>query len=230
MNIILEGIVGSKAYGLDTALKVVPYYNKDGFDTYIVNNDKNLYAIFDGMGTSPQARRASETARDFFEKNEGSRYNFEILRMLLDAANLEVIQTWGGTTAVITAIDNWGCLNWVAVGDSRLYVLKDNRIKQMTSDEGVENIVYNHVGSTEMKVTQLGQLQPTKWDKFMICSDGITGDRDPDLMSDETVEKCLRLGSAKAAADGLLKASSKKDDKSIIVVFRQDIIFPGAVA
>lgn len=200
------------------ASKLIPYYDTRGFDTLICESDKGLYAIFDGMGVSEGARFASSYAKEFMEKIPSSS-NFEELKYHLDNVSKHIGEnSIGGTTATIVAIDFSGNLHYVHCGDSRLYILKNNRVKQITADEGVENILYNYIGRHGKGVCQLGYIEADEWDKFMLCSDGVTGDRYPDLIDDSIIEHNLNQEvDPEIICEYILSISTKKDDKSIII-------------
>lgn len=209
---------------LKVASKLIPYYDQLGFDGLVCDESCGIFCIFDGMGTSEDARIASGEAVNYFENLPGVSWHFEILRHCLDniSAQLKQMNLSTGTTATVVHVDRVGYLHYAHVGDSRLYVLNDNRVKQVTADEGVENILYNYLGKYGVGVCQLGMIEPEKWDKFMLCSDGITGDREPDLMDDKTVEHNLKQDvDPEKICEYFLTLSSKKDDKSIIVVVKE---------
>lgn len=200
--------------------KVIPYYDKQGYDVAICNTEQNLFAVFDGMGTSKGARRASKLAAGILQSHfetsgindwRGLAYAFTHFN---DVAKRD--PSVGGTTGVAVFIERGGRVHYAAVGDSRLYVLRKGRVKQITSDEGVENMLLNYLGAGSIGVAQAGYID--EWDRLLLVSDGITGDREPDLVTDEEIESCLKCTKLADVVTTLVEVSSKSDDKTIVVV------------
>lgn len=195
-----------------SASVIRPHYDEKGFDTVVVDDINGKYAVFDGMGVSEGARFASSTLKAQFEM-AGSQ-SYQDLAEFLNYVNQIVKKQMGGSTATIVKLIGEE-LHFAHLGDSRLYILLDGRVKQITADEGYGNILYNHVGGYK-GVCQLGIIP--KWDKFMICSDGITGDWPEQWIPDSDIEVILNNFDPEEACHELIAASKKNDDKSVIVV------------
>lgn len=208
---------------LKVASLSVPYYSKRGYDSMIVDTIYNLYGVFDGIGVSRESAWASRLAQSIVSTIAATSEVHEIERRdtlrnaLLEASRLVRERPGAGTTATIAQIDEDNILHYAHAGDSRLYVLYDGRVKQVTADEGYGNLLLNWIGSPEQQIFQYGSI--SKWDAFMLCTDGITGDWEDQLLSDEEIEDILTNASPDEAAESLVKASKKNDDKSIIVVY-----------
>lgn len=208
---------------MNATSSLVPYYDDRGFDALVCDEKKGLFGIFDGMGTHEDARTASNTAADYFASIEDTNLHFEVLRHHLNVLKGKIagLHLSTGTTATIVHVDRVGHLHFAHCGDSRLYIFRNIRVKQITADEGVENILYNYIGDYGLGICQLGFIDVKDWDRFMLCSDGVTGDRFPDIIPDLTVEDHLLYSETpEIAVNGLLQESTKHDDKSIIVVFK----------
>ena len=197
-----------------------PFYDEKGFDAYIMDEDHRMFGIFDGMGTSEGARGAANLAANMFFKRRADGLDAGGMGAIIDdvSKSIAVHFPTDGTTAVVARIDSEGRLHWASVGDSRLYVLKDNRVKQMTADEGVGNRLLNYCGPYTHGCCQIGVLDADQWDTFMLCSDGITGDWKDQLLSDVEIETVLNEYEPQDAAQKLYQLSKKDDDKTVIVV------------
>lgn len=205
---------------MKVASKLIPYYSESGFDTLIADEKKQLFAVFDGMGTSSDSLSSAAFLQNNFNRARFALKNYQELANRIGGCQdkINILYPSGGATATIVIINGRGDLHYAHVGDSRLYVLKGTRVKQITADEAVENVLYNYVGKYGRGVNQLGFIENTEWDAFLLCSDGITGDRTPDLVTDQQIEEALIFGAtAQDALERILKLSTKKDDKSIIV-------------
>jgi serine/threonine protein phosphatase PrpC len=97
------------------------------------------------------------------------------------------------------------------VGDSRVYLLRKGKLEQLTTDHSLtqalldagtltpeealnhryKNVLYKYLGCKEGgQGTNPRQLKPEVGDRFLLCSDGVTGGAD-----DATLEKLLNQGS-----------------------------------
>ena len=205
---------------MNVAVKNVPYYDEEGFDSYIFDDDHKLVGIFDGMGTSEDARNAAKLCANLIFKERSTGPNAIALGALIDQASRSIAVSFpnGGTTAVVARVDSKGDLHYASIGDSRLYVLKDKRVKQMTADEGINNQLLNYCGPLTRGCVQIGEIHADDWDKFMLCSDGITGDWREQQIGDHLIEITLAEMGAAAACEKLYQLSKKDDDKTVIVV------------
>ena len=197
-----------------------PHYDEKGFDSWIADDGHRLFAIFDGMGTSEGARGAALLAANLFNQKRSTGMDALEMGATIDEASKAIAVHFptDGTTAVVTRIDSEGNLHWASIGDSRLYVMHETRVKQITTDEGVGNRLLNYCGPYTKGCCQLGMLEPDQWDAFMICSDGITGDWKEQLLSDVDIERVLLDYPPQDACHKLYQISKKDDDKTVIVV------------
>ena len=197
-----------------------PYYDEQGYDAFLVNEEHRIFGVFDGMGTSEGARSAAKMASVMFFKRKADGLDASGLGATIDdiSKSIAVHYPTDGTTVVIVRIDSEDRLHWACIGDSRLYVMHGKRVKQVTADEGVGNRLLNYCGPYTHGCCQIGVLDDDQWDSFMICSDGITGDWKEQLIRDEMIEMILNEFDPQDAAHELCKISKKDDDKTVIVV------------
>ena len=195
-------------------------------DAYFKNSEQQLFGVFDGVGGSEDGRGAAMSA----ERTVGQLsaiYNMsrpEHLASALNKASENIIKDGlkGSTTGALARVVNYEgvpSLVFAAAGDSRIYVVDVNgQARLITHDEGVGNRIYNYLGRGRDTVTQYGAIPLSKGDKIVICSDGITGDFAPDLMSDERLGSIVHHSrNAEDAAKNLTIEASKKDDRTAIV-------------
>jgi serine/threonine protein phosphatase PrpC len=125
-----------------------------------------------------------------------------------------------GTLAkVINRPDGKKAVMYAQVGDSRLYVIHpDGNAELVTKDEGFENKITNALGhDSEKTCVQFGYREIKSGDKIMLCSDGITGDKGDDLMSEEEVGRTVAGVDTASAAQALVHQARKFDDRTAIV-------------
>lgn len=211
---------------MKSALLSRPYYDDKGFDSNIFDDQHRMYGVFDGMGVSEGARGASALVANLFFKRRADGYDAVQLGGLIDEASKSIAVHFpnDGTTATVARVDSAGILHFAHVGDSRLYVLKDGRVKQVTADEGIGNRLLNYCGPYTHGCVQIGMLDADEWDSFMLCSDGITGDWKEQKLSDKLIEDILTNPEMDVAkmCFALEKESKKDDDKTVIVVAKHE--------
>lgn len=197
-------------------------------DSILLRPDIELYGVFDGVGGSVDGRLASQTVANVLNKI-GDEYRFEKgshLAWALNQANKVVCDTVkdGSTTAsvaqVIKRYDGKHLL-WASVGDSRIYIVdKNGNADQITEDEGYGRFITNALGMDKNNghIKQFGELKLNSGDRVVICSDGITGDYEPDLMSKETIGRIVSTArTPREASINLTATATKKDDRTVVV-------------
>ncbi len=126
MNYEIRSIIGTRKVQEDAAGGCV--------------TDNGLFVVVcDGIGSRAEGGASSKlTVSRFIEmyKNEYDGHFPKFITKAADITDMEVNEQFGkgcGTTVVAAHIkDNE--LNWFSVGDSRLYIIRDGRMKQITKD------------------------------------------------------------------------------------------------
>jgi protein phosphatase len=195
-------------------------------DAVAVRPDLGLVVVADGVGGASSgdvaSHLAAEVVSERFERQTPQRDDAERARLFVEAAVEEAnvaIWDWSqghdacggmGTTVVAGFFGR----NWLAiahVGDSRLYVLRDGLLVQLTRDHSFiqevvdqgffrsldeargygisDNILTRALGTqAEVKVSsELVDLRPG--DLFLFCTDGLSG-----LVPDAWLEQILNAG------------------------------------
>ena len=198
-------------------------------DALLRRDDIQLYGVFDGAGGHEGGRAASRLSRDVVNSyTRGEINSGAALASILNEAAKRVDQdpNAGYSTGVLAkVIDRNGrrMLSYASVGDSRLYVMhKDGTVEQVTQDEGEGNRITNALGMPmnegDFIVKQWGDIEIRDGDKFMLCSDGITGDYGDQLMSNSEIGQIMsKAKSPSEAAMRLTAAARKHDDRTVIV-------------
>lgn len=207
-----------------------------GQDTTLAEPKLGLFGVFDGLGGLPAGDVASQLAAGTVKavyQNQASAKDAAGLhtqiRAALDSAEANLNQRSRthadeqglATTATLLHLATVGgrpLASYAHVGDSRLYMLRDGKLQQLTKDEGRANWLDQALGMLHA-IEQIGQLDMRVGDRFMLCSDGITGDWPAELLGEKQLAAALgRTRNPKQAARQLLAISRKQDDKSIVVV------------
>ncbi len=229
-----------------------------------VNEDRiflgrNFFVLADGMGGYEGGQIASQSAveavRDFFEKEGERRVTEETVREAVLGANRAILSRKMksrefqdmGTTLIVTAVSG-GRLYWAHVGDSRLYVMKDGALTQITKDHSFvmtlleegkitkeemrghprKNEITRAVGIRPSLDVDTGCLALDAPLLVLICSDGLSA-----LLDDEVIRASLaRCGNGEDAlrdcAEELLRevydAGATDNISAIFIQFTPDAI------
>ena len=188
--------------------------NEDRVCAKQVNEDTWLFAIADVLGGQPGGEVAADAAMAVMENFQPQAGDFEQqVTGLLLKANEEIIKKGElqpnfccmGSTADVVLLRDYK-VYWAHIGDSRLYHLRKNQLKQVTSDQNLAGELFEEGQITEEErdvhpglgfLTQsLGEddIEPDSGsfklypgDLFMLCSDGLH-----DLISWKTIQYVLR--------------------------------------
>lgn len=147
-----------------------------------------------------------------------------------------------GTGTTLTGVyldDRAGEPQWVAlnIGDSRVYLLRDDRLVQVTTDHSVvqeliaagklspeeaeghpySNVITRAVGASELTAPDYVTIDLRAGDRFVICSDGLTKE-----LTDYGIQHFLRENADPAACvDAMLTAAldnGGRDNVTLIVL------------
>ena len=225
-------------------------------DRILCDTGPGIFAVVDGMGGEPAGEQAAELAlsciRRRLEQKTGT--VSRRIREAITAANNEIHSAaqkrreWRGMACVLTvAVVEDGCLHIGHVGDTRLYMIRANQMRKLTSDHspvGVReeagelneleamrhprrNEVYRDVGSERHRPDDedfIDYLQvPFEADSaFLLCSDGLT-----DMVPSGDILKTVyrHAGDARACAQALVRMANDaggRDNVSVIVIEGRD--------
>lgn len=110
---------------------------------------------------------------------------------------------------------------WMNIGDSRLYLMRDGNLRQISTDHSMRNLtgdptqpsnlIYNCLGSGEgfTPFADFGSLDLEDGDRLLICSDGLT-----DMVSDEEIAANFSPKSLIEKA----KSAGGEDNISVIIL------------
>ena len=213
-------------------------------DAPIVSEKLRLYGVADGMGGHKGGEVASPSARDdLLRELEGKTPSVAALSGAIEEVNRQIyhqqehddaLTGMGTTLSVLWMSDNFVYIGHV--GDSRVYLLRDGEVKQMTLDhslveqlvrEGVlteeeaqnhpmRNIITRAIGTDESVEVDVVVEERRKGDLWLACSDGLHG-----LVDDRQMRDALRQYAPEKAADVLLKAAldaGGRDNVTLVIV------------
>ena len=200
-----------------------------------VESRGTLLIVADGMGGYAAGEIASRTAVEAVvnayygnlsdDMTEGlTRAVRYANRAVLDEANREAERRGMGTTLALAVV--WaGQLAVANVGDSRVYLIREGRIAQISRDHSLvaellaggeitpeqarhhrmRNVVTRSLGGRpEVDIDVYPPLRLRRGDIILVCSDGLWG-----MLSTEQMLQIIQSHSAQAAADALVAAANE---------------------
>ena len=194
-------------YSARTDVGMIRSGNEDNF-AVDANGDRGLFVVADGMGGHAAGEVASEMAVQIIGlelaglKNLDDQASGEKVMEALKKANrnihdrtiAEVDKQGMGTTASVLVVANTRYLIG-QVGDSRVYLLRDGALKQLTKDHSYvqeqvdagfltpeqaryhpySNVITRCVGASPEVQPDVYQGEVKLGDLFLVASDGLTG-------------------------------------------------------
>lgn len=222
-------------FRLATAEAKQPYERDQ--DVTLRDDRNGLYGVFDGMGSADDSRRVAETVAHVLQERSGEvedSHDAESVKRWIEEclgqAHNETVDIDGATTASVVKVitDNEGERRavWASVGDSRIYIASnEGAVRRITRDEGgldagqPGHTINNVIGVRDRyEFRQTGDVVLNPGDRLLIVSNGITGDKEEELLNDQEIADAVNGKTAEDAARSLIDISRKYDDKSVVVV------------
>jgi protein phosphatase len=214
-------------------------------DAYVVDPQRELFAVADGMGGHRGGEVASHTAIEALRAAIASGANVEIAitranTAVIDRASGDVELSGMGTTLTALVVAGPSSLLVGHVGDSRAYLLHDGEMTRITDDHSlVEELVRDGRLTPEQAeahpqraiVTRALGVDPdvdvdlypidvTTGDRIILCSDGLTT-----MVRDRDVERIARNEpDPQRAAESLLSAANNAGGDDNITVVIVDVL------
>jgi len=227
-------------------------------DSFLVSEDLQLFVVADGMGghsggeyasrlavatmeevlqsmnSDPEATVISGVNSEETEYGDRLKYAIEVAgQKIFDQAIYDPDLKGMGTTITTVMVDKQ--LAYVAnVGDSRVYLLREDDIKQLTTDHSLvseqmraglisekdakkhklKNIITRSVGYQEEVEIDVTKVELKTGDKILLCSDGLTN-----MIEDKEIQNIINTSDIQSSCRALInKANEKGGDDNITVV------------
>jgi serine/threonine protein phosphatase PrpC len=215
-----------------------------------------LLAVSDGMGGAAAGEIASaitvESLKNWLHEDHKGMATGLLIEEAVGEANRNVFdaaQSDGrqGMGATLTAVLVRGPMAHIAeVGDSRAYLIRDGRIRQVTRDQSYvqmlveqglltrdqaesspyRNVILQAMGQRQQVVVALGRLELRQGDRFLLCSDGLSGK----LTDDEMREIVVLNEGFEAAGRRLIDLANQRGGEDNITVVLAEVSGEGLSA
>ncbi|HEX6395631.1 MAG TPA: Stp1/IreP family PP2C-type Ser/Thr phosphatase [Acidimicrobiales bacterium] len=209
-----------------------------------------LFAVADGMGGAAAGEVASATAVEGLQDAFGQAGE-ATPEALMEAARTANRAVWNqaeanpemrgmGTTLVALALVDGGRLAAVNIGDSRLYLLRGDEFRQVTSDHNLvaelvaegriskeeaefhprRNIMTRALGVDPDVEVDLFVEEPRPGDRYLLCSDGLPRE----LRDDHMVSILRRFADPEEAAKELVDEAKRRGGNDNITAVVVDVV------
>ena len=233
------------------------YKRKYNEDTILTHPDCSLFVVADGMGGHSAGDLASQFITNELQKlqlsDDDLQISIEQIEATLADANEKIYsghlfnnsdfnnkdsnnkETVAGSTVVIVYIvDDMCCCLWV--GDSRLYIFRNNKLYQITKDHSLvqdmidsgqltyeqakshpkANVITRAIGADKNLKIDINQFEIHSGDKLLLCSDGLYNEISSDVIISSLQKKNTDHIANKLLGEVLLGDAS--DNISMIVI------------
>lgn len=220
-------------------------------DSFVADADHQLFLVADGMGGQENGERASGMAAEIiprvvYDGLAAHQDAGQAVRQALAAANEAIVQAGQhmpqgrrmGTTAVL-AVHKHGQVYVAGLGDSRAYLIRGERVDQLTVDHSVaqalvasgaltpeeargspwQHVLHKFLGCAEMaEGAEVRPFTPQAGDRLLLGTDGLTNH-----ISEEDLREGDRWSDPQAWADRLvdlaLQRGSRDNVTCVVVAF-----------
>jgi PPM family protein phosphatase len=224
-------------------------------DRFFVDANRQLFLVADGMGGQEFGERASGMAAEIIPKVIQDRLAAReaadnAVRAALEEANRAIVsagqaQTAGrrmGTTAVL-AVQQADKVFVAGLGDSRAYLIRGERVDQLTVDHTVadalerngtltseqarqspwKNVLYKFLGCAEMTDgADVRPFTPRAGDRLLLASDGLTNFISPEDLTAGAANCRSPQEWAEELIQTALERGSKDNVTCVLVAFDQE--------
>jgi len=212
-----------------------------------------LYIVADGMGGAAGGDLASQMAVHVTLSKYYQDEELDVSRSLAKAvqiANQKIHERghtdpvcWGMGTTIVAAVVHRNKLDIMNVGDSRAYLLRDQKIKLISTDHSLvqeqvraglltqeeaavhprRNVLSRNLGYAPETYPDFATYTLRKGDMLLLCSDGLWGQ-----VSDAEQAEFLQTYEPQIAADKLVDLANRRggpDNISVIILRVDNLLF-----
>ncbi len=231
---------------------VVGNFRDNNEDRCLADRENRYFLVADGMGGQSAGEKASELAIEIISDRLERLVDFatgkdvcEAIDEAVSSANAEIMALGEldaryknmGTTITL-AVFAGGVLYVGGVGDSRVYLLRNRQLEQLTKDHSLtqalvdagtisqedaaghryKNVLYRYLGTKEGSAgTECREIKPQAGDRLVLCTDGVT-----DGLTNESLAELLQtIDDPQNAAEAIVSAAlegGSRDNVTCIVL------------
>ncbi|PPE68655.1 serine/threonine-protein phosphatase [Caldimonas thermodepolymerans] len=217
---------------------------------YCYTRDAGLFALADGMGGHPEGEVASQIALQtmaaLFQRDarpalkDPVRFLHDAIiaghHQLLRYATEKALIDTPRTTVVACVLQN-GAAYWAHCGDSRLYLVRGDKLIARTRDHSYSelqetlngvvplgekfnrNVLFTCLGSPGKPVVDaVGPMLLQSGDRIMLCSDGLWSSVPDQVITEQMATRPISDAVPELVEQALRRAGSKSDNVTVLAV------------
>jgi protein phosphatase len=224
-------------------------------DRYVADAEKHVFLVADGMGGQDFGERASGMAAEIIPRvlndclahhgNAGAAVQkalAEANQAIVHAGQYQAAGRRMGTTAVL-AVQQADQVYVAGLGDSRAYLIRGDRVEQLTVDHTVadalerngtlthdqaqqspwRNVLYKFLGCAEMtEGAEVRPFTPQAGDHLVLATDGLTNHVTPDDLRAGAARRPDPQGWADELVKLALERGSRDNVTCVVVAFDRE--------
>jgi len=234
-------------YGLSNIGK----FRANNEDAYLIDPSNGIFAVADGMGGHNAGEVASWMAIEIFSHlNSSEAYKdlkpskrfvriFEFIHRLINSVSSKSPMLYQMGTTLTVLLLKRGKYYIGHIGDSRVYLIRKGKLKQLTKDDTLvqsrvdqglitpeearhsndAHILIKALGVGELPKFQFLKGRAKKKDIFLLTSDGLTDE----LSDDEIIEIIGLSPDLKSSVENLIRSVMEKEAKDNITVIMVEV-------
>jgi serine/threonine protein phosphatase PrpC len=203
---------------------------------YCYTRDAGLFALADGMGGHPEGEVASQLALQTlaarFQREAKIAGHHQLLRYATERALIDTPRT-----TIVACLLQGQAAYWAHCGDSRLYLVRGNRLIARTRDHSYtelqqalpqvvpigermnRNVLFTCLGSPGKPVIDTaGPLRMQPGDRVLLCSDGLWGALSDTAICEQMARQPLSDAVPELVEQALRRAGPKSDNVTVLCV------------
>jgi serine/threonine protein phosphatase PrpC len=155
--------------------------HKENWDSLLIIDELgySIFAVFDGVSSAKHGKEAALEAKHFIKENYRSYINgkVDIKKLMYDLnqhlVNSDLREPYS-TYCMVYYDKQTESYYYSWLGDSRLYVITNQFVEQLTHDDSYsEHVITKFLGNSDLHWNDFRQFESTKQDgHLLLCTDG----------------------------------------------------------